>query len=230
MKYYFLTIVILLFSSGIRSQIIDNKLNVEIGFNKQNYFGNSDCLSNISAQPYLIGDDIQSFSYHLGFDYKLNKLLSAGINFTTASFENWNYTGELNILNRESLEFLIFKPGIQLYIPKKLFNSIDISLALSPTVNRLKSNIAHEYTMLVLDYSGIEIDQVNEFEIKELYIGADLGLHLNMDINNSYGFFIKTGYNHIFMFNSYFEETSIRGYYYQLGVNIRLLLNKRYNY
>ncbi len=230
MRKFLLIAIAFIFSFRAEAQFINNKLNLEIGFNSQGILGNIDYLSNLSAQPYLIGENLQSGSFCIGFDYKTNKFLAIGINFTNLSFESFSYAGDLNVLNRESLSLLIFKPELQIFIPEEVFRNIVFSVVLSPTINHIKSNFSHEYAILVLDESGNEINQLNNFELNAFYFGADLGLKIGVDVSNYYGLFMKTGYNKIFMSSSMLMDSGITSFYFQFGMNFRLLLNKRYNY
>jgi len=228
-KFFYITII-LFFSIRANAQFVNNKLNLELGFGLQSILGNKDYLDNFSAEPFLIGEKLNSGSICLGINYNFNSFLSAGINLNYFSFNSFSYTGELHIFNSEKISILTLKPNIQFYIPHQNFKDVNFSLVLAPTYNKIMTIFSHEYSMLVMDGSSSGVNQIQYHEWNAYYFGVDFGLKIGLDINNFYGLYTKAGYNRIFISSSNFSDTGISNLYIQFGLDIRLFLNKTYNY
>ena len=230
MRKYIVLSLFILFSLSIRAQYIFKKVNFSLGYTGISYMGDKGFLNNPSSSPSLIGENIFSNSYCFGFTYNYSLLYSISFNIINSKFDSWEYSGDVNIFKRDPLHILSLRPGIDIHVPKRYFNKLDFFLSLSPTINRIKTKIDHEYNVQITDLGGNEIELINSFRVSNFYFGYDVSIGTNINLNRNYDIFLKGGYNQIIAYNDYFDENSFKGLYCQIGLNFRFLLNKRYNY
>lgn len=223
--------ILILFLIGVKitfAQNIKNKLNIKLGYTNSQISGSNNYESNYSLNPNLIGNSIGSNNFYLGTNYKYNQIININLDITNSFYDSWNYTSSIHNYTSNKFSNLALKPGVQFNTKHKyfgFFNYVKVYTKLAPSFNYINIKGIHSLTITAED-----TDLETEVNISEFQFGMDACAGFSVNITKSSAVFFEYGLNMINIKNQIFKEDYIVNQYMNVGLEIKLLKNKRLYY
>jgi len=229
-KYYYIIILIFFTSISANSQVIENKLNLNLSSGICNVNGEISIIEDNYITPSLYSNYSFVYNYNAKMIIHAYSYISYGIKINSISFNNWNNIITDTLFNLSNTKNFVFAPTIQIhnrFKEKGFFNRVKVYIEVSPSIGKstLRLNTPVFYVQ-----SGSGTEQSPLLETKDFILGVEAGGGIELALSNGFGIFSNFSYtynkvNSAFYNDKHFSYTSLN-----FGFFVRLLINKHFYY
>jgi hypothetical protein len=214
-----------LYSNG---QIIDNKINLSLGY-IAGKFGGDEMFHNkgfISPSLYSNYDNLNGISFK-GIFLK-NQLFNFGASINYFSVSEWNTDSYTDYLNSGVKQYS-FAPLVQIH--NKLaecgfLNRVGFFLEIAPTLGLSKLSLSNP--LIEIHNGNTVIEQ--PAGSNDLFWGIKGGIGIEASINQDIALFLGSFTGYYLVNSKMYADTHFTNYSLEAGIIVKLLKNKRYFY
>lgn len=227
MKRFHLIIINILLFHGVHSQIIENRINLSLGYITGSFLGKELSEDKNFQYPSLFSNlkKINGVSFKIA--YNLNKQFNVGINIESCSGLKWDFEGRTEYSGAE-INLKAFSPSIQFqskFSKQKLLN-LYYFFEISPRVGLSTTRLSNPLN----DIQNSDGIILNSIESTDMFYGyrSNIGLKYLFSIN--LGTYSSFSYEYNWINSKLFNDKSFSRVILDFGVFIMLVKNKRYFY
>jgi len=219
---YFTSLIILgiHLTNTSNAQVIENKLDVHVGYVHGFLSGSSTISENGFVMPSLFGNINNSNGILLSATYKIKPILSVGLGVSSASAGNWSYLSDgtyrdsMTQLNSLSVPVRFHTP----YSPFDLFNWLSFYGELSPVIGFSNLRLANPIMVAQTPGQG----NFSPMEETSTFFGIKASVGLKAAISPRLGLFAEYSFNENSIEGLLFVDRRFGGHSLSAGIFIRL--------
>lgn len=234
MRKIVLIAITLFLSYFSHAQLLDNKINIYIGYNQGAFHGKEMVNegSFISPSLYPNYNDLTELSFKALV--KRNKFYSLGLGFNNLNASAWNTTSGWNmvsfrIYNNSKIKQYSLTPTIQIhnkFAKTGVFNRIKLFFEIAPTIG---------LSELTLVYPLFDIQNQNEIvsqpmNSRDIFYGIESNVGFELSITRTFGLFFSYSIQQNWVKSKLYNDNKFFCSNIGLGLVIRLIQNKRFYY
>lgn len=235
--------------SGLQAQLIDNDLNVYIGFEAGSFPGDKLVSEGAYAAPSFFTNYMANGGFVLKGLKPVTRFLSAGITIGANQAVNWKYEGSAGFENATCQQAYIC-PVIRVHTNSAYsgrFNNLQFSIELAPLVGTCITRMTTApYTIVK---NGVDISTVlnsqdivflqpgnseTKYELNHVsqnrFGGISGTAGLEVELNHRIGTFINYKVSYARISSLFFSDQAFLSSMIQTGILLKLGLDKRYMY
>jgi hypothetical protein len=229
LHYKIIFILLILDLNSANAQLIDNNLNIYLGYSNNFMLGSGITNENGFIAPSLYSNMHKSNSYSIKGIFKYKKNLSLGLGFNINSMNNWNMVDYDNY-NNSKIFSISFTPLIQLHLPntnRGLLNRLKIFIEFDPVIGF--SNLSLEQPLFdIQSNSGSNIKAPDKGT--DFFAGFEFAGGFEFKICNAIGIFGDYGYKNCWTSSKFFNDKRFSNTFVEYGLYLRFYKNKRFYY
>jgi hypothetical protein len=210
------------------AQIIDNKINVYIGYGLADIHGNKILHEDDFISPSLFANYIQSNDMSFKILVKQNQFLSLGFCYNTYNAFNWKNQQYIDY-NESTLKQYSFSPIIQFHNKMKesgLQNRIKLYMEVAPIIGM--SDLQLTYSLF--DIQSNKGDVSLPLNSNDPFYGVKVSVGTEVSINHYLGVFISCTGQKCWISSNLYNDKHFSNMQIEGGLFLRLLKDKRYFY
>jgi hypothetical protein len=210
------------------SQIIDNKIDLCIGYGIGKFGGDVMVMDNGFIAPSLYSnyDNLYWISFKGIFLKKQHFSFGAVMNYSSAS--EWNTDLYTDYINSGIFQYSL-SPLVQIHskpVETGLFNRVSLFLEIAPTLGLSKLSLANP----LFDIKDENSLVVQPMERSDFFYGMKGATGIKVSLNQDIGAFIEFSYGYYLVSSKLYSDNHYSDYGAEAGIIFRLKKNKRYFY
>jgi hypothetical protein len=226
MRRIILIAILLFLSHSGHAQLLDNKINMYIGYNTGAFLGKESVNKGSFIFPSLYSNfhDLMILSFKT--IVKGNQYYSFGVGFNNLYASGWE-TDKSQIYNNSMIKQYSLSPIIQIhnkYEETGIFNRITGFFEIAPTIGL--SNLTLEYPLFdIQDQNGNISQPMSSYDI---FYGIKCDVGFNLAITRAFGIYFAYSIQHNWINSKLYNDNQFSSSQLGLGLVIRFEKDKRY--
>ncbi|MEE4197776.1 MAG: hypothetical protein V2I54_09035 [Bacteroidales bacterium] len=225
-KYLFLFLLFTpLFSLA---QIIDNQLDIQVGFVYNSFYGEEEIRENDFIFPSVYNNMENHSGYSVRASYKFKPMLSLGLGLSASHLSGWD-DEHYPLFSPSSLTNFLFLPLAKFHTPfyeSGIFNRLKLLVEVSPHIG--VSHIAWEQPLFVIES---ETGTMNgPMEQNDLIWGVQGSVGIEFTLWQDAGVFCNYGVSQHWVDSKLYNDSSAFSSFIEAGMVLKLYPNKHFYY
>ena len=224
----FFLLIFFVAGSNASAQVIDNKINVNLGYGIGAFIGDEKAQDGNFILPSLFNNYSSAAGYFLKGTYKFKPALSASLEINGVNASGWSMEEYLDY-EGSSLNTFSIAPGIQFHNKFKdvgFANRFKLYGEIALVFGSAQVSLGHE--IFEIQKAGVHVQ--SPMEESTPFIGAKLNAGLDYKINNYCGLFLDVSLNQNWIDAKFYGDRHFLIMRINAGFSIYLNKDKRFYY
>lgn len=219
---------IILLSHFCKAQLIDNKINIYLGYNLSAFHGKETAKESSFISPSLYSNYNDLMELSLKALVKRNKFYSLGIGFNSLNASGWKMASS-QIYNNSKIQQYSLSPTIQIhnkFAETGIFNRISIFFEIAPTIGLSGLTLANPL-FNIQGQNGIVSQPMNS---RDIFYGIKSNAGFELSITRAFGMFFSYSIQQNWIKSKLYNDNKFSCSNLGLGLVVRLEKDKRFYY
>jgi hypothetical protein len=208
----------------MKSQTIENDLNVGFSFSVNKTEGKQSAISDNIIMPAIYSNLKKSKSGSLGINYKLNKIIRIGLKYEYTVFNNWSFSGSDFFKNSE-IAHNIISVTTRYTLLKFKKTSFCFASQINPYIGNAYTKLSNE----IIGFIPGENNKANPAS-NDLIWGVEGSVGIDFPLRQSFGIVADIGINKGWTKSVLFDEKSYLFVFSDIGIYFKLLKDRKFKY